>query len=389
MTSAIHSQMCRPSMACPRGVDRQERDGALLRRQDLFQGNPSDLLSLSDPTATSTNLTTSEQWALRARSQASLIQSDDGSLVASVRTRLRFAYEYQASDGTTIRITAKANLKYLQVADGDSEATAIKLRVQARVSILQQDVASGVGELVDGSSLTDEARTALTHALGLFQEATDSLSSTFAASNPLDGDSLIAGLVGAFNALATSATESSPQELPASQQIPAEQPADASVESSVETAALPANSASLPSVSATQPETALPTAEIPEFPLPASDAVQPATAGESTVTADSASTDSSVAENEVASEGGSQPNFEPPSSTQGSDAAPALSVRSVMLQVRMKVVESLTHLVADFDSPNGHLSASRSIYRASINLAAHYSSVTQDMPAPNAIDAQV
>ncbi len=156
---------------------------------------PADQLSLSD---------SSSRLSLSLRSNTRVRELPNGQVLARVNTKLRFEYEFEAADGTSIRIRLKANLQYRQRSlEGGDQIASTKLSVKARVEWLQQDVASELGPLQDAQDLSDQTKQALSFALGIFQQSVGVASGQFADSDELDGDSLIASLVDAFNGLSS------------------------------------------------------------------------------------------------------------------------------------------------------------------------------------------
>ena len=85
-----------------------------------------------------------ERTSLQLRAQSQLQVTEDGQTLATAQAKLRFRYDFQAADGSTIQIRLQANLNYAQLTDADTESQTTKLRASLHISILQKNVASGV-----------------------------------------------------------------------------------------------------------------------------------------------------------------------------------------------------------------------------------------------------
>ncbi len=324
-----------------------------------------DVLSISSPESRAVDDGVFQRTALAVRARWQVKETDDGQLRIRANTKLRFAYDFQAADGTQIRIRAKANLQYSQTSDGDTQSQSLKIRVKARVSILQQDVSSGVSPLAEDPEIPSEAQSAIAQALELFQKVTDKATSLFLENNPLDGDQLIAGIVEAFNELAGSIS-GTPLPITADPQ-PA--PAADLIEPVAYVAADPAQPV------AVQP---IPVEPLPPVILtsePASEASPQDVASPATndLAANVEPSETLVSENSpVAAQA------EPEVAAQTDTAQPAAdeqvrsSSNSVLLKLRFQVIQSLTHLVGEFDSGSSSLLFSQSIFKASANLVARY-----------------
>ena len=89
----------------------------------------------------------------------------------------------------------------------------------------------------------------------------------------------------------------------------------------------------------------------------------------------------------------------PEAASAGQEVAPATNqpattlVSSVMMRVRLQVIQSLSSLVDAFDSDSSSRQVSQSIFRASAQLSARYSLNVSDANDPqslaNRIDTQV
>ncbi|MHB8972431.1 MAG: hypothetical protein ACYC4N_18480, partial [Pirellulaceae bacterium] len=215
----------------------------------------------------------------------------------------------------------------------------------------------------------------------LFQQIIDVTTSAFQESNPLDGDSLIAGLVQAFNELSATIDSlfQSPSADPAT--VPPEEvvallenaPADPSEVLTAE----PAQSAVTPPAESESPAT---TAELSPDTAPSSgsesELVEAASSGETpAITNDvipvTGPPDAAGADQEVAA-AANQPT--------------TTLVGSVMMRVRLQVIQSLKSLVDTFDTSSSSRQVSQSIFRASAQLSVRYSLSGSDA---NRIDTQV
>lgn len=293
----------------------------------------SDLLCLSSPGSLAENDLYQQQvsWKLRANTQLQV--TEDGQSLATAQAKLRFRYDFEAADGSTIQIRLQANLKYAQLTDGDAESQTTKLRASMHVSVLQQNVASGVAPLLDDPNTSPDAQDAMAQALELFQQVTETATSLFQASSPMDGDSLVTGLVDAFNELSESITSAL---LPAS-----EEPALAG-----EVIDVP------PPVTVEPTEVAPSTPDVPAADLPVMvDVPLAETTSETTSTStEPASIEPEAAENAATEEPPVQaeeatPDAEPatdtssePTTTPVSTVAPQLLATTVMLRVRLQMV---------------------------------------------------
>jgi hypothetical protein len=323
---------------------------------DSTRQDGADELSLSQGTLASGEAI-SEQMSLKAWTRSAAGVTREGDAWAASHTKLRFAYDFQTAEGDTIRIRLQANLKYAQLTDGDAESQSTKLRAAIRVSVLQQDVASGLAPLQEVPATSAEAQDGLSQALALFQEVTDTATSLFLNSDPADGDSLITDVVDAFNSLAESIRS-----------IFLPTPADGSTEPSTDAGG------TLPDV---PPPTTDPAATLPAEPV-GPEAGEPLDAG--------SGTSPEAASPEAAPTGGTEPPADnaAPAETEGqadgadspdvsSTPQPQTFVRSVMLRVRLRVIDSLRNLTDVFDGD----SSSRPTSHSMLRLSAQYSARTR------------
>lgn len=164
----------------------------------------SDLLSLSQPGSLTSSVEAYQQTSLKILVRSATTATDDGAERVMAHARLRFCYDFVAADGTNIRIRAQANLDYSQFSDSDDGSQWTRLQAKARVSVLQENVSSDIAPLLETPDISTEAREIVSQALDLFQQVVGATTSAFLGSDPLDGDSLIAGIVDAFNGLTAS-----------------------------------------------------------------------------------------------------------------------------------------------------------------------------------------
>lgn len=318
-----------------------------------------DELSLAQPGPLTAGDETYQRASLKILARSKMTVLDDGDVRFASRTKLRFHYDFEAADGTSIQIRAQANLSYSQTTDSEDGWQSSKLRATARVSILQANVSSGVAPLLQAPDISPDAKEIVSQALDLFQQVIGATASAFLDSDPLDGDSLIAGLVEAFNGLAAAIGSMSlsrptdpatlPQPTVDPSAVPAAEPAPTIVSLPVGTE--PATAWQVP-----------PQGEVPSDPLsaePVETAVQEETP---------------VVTNDVL-----LPSDLPEAAHADQQVAPATSrqsvtrVESVMMRVRLQMMQSLSSVVEAFDPEPSSLHVSRSMFRASTQLSTLYS----------------
>jgi len=323
---------------------------------DATSSDPSDVLSLSQPGTLSADDAYTQQTSLRLRTRSQIIATDDGQTLAMSHTKLRFRYDFEAADGTKICVRLQANLHVAQLTDEDAETQSTKLRASIRFSVLQEDVSSGVAPLLESPNTSADALDSIAQALEAFQQVTDAAASLFLESNPLDGDSLITGMVDAFNELSEAI-----------------------------------RSAFLPSADAGEAASSL---EAPTLPAPPATTAPRVVAAEPVVdtatTPPATSTSNEPAVTEIAA---------PPETGESQGITPATTepsqtvVGSVMLRLRVQVVESLRSLVDAFDADSSDQSTSRSALRISAQYSARYqfaaTSLVHPLLSGDRIDAQV
>ncbi|MHB8861453.1 MAG: hypothetical protein ACYC6N_03540 [Pirellulaceae bacterium] len=337
-----------------------------------------DELILSQPESLPANNATYQRSSLKIRAHSQVKVMDDGDLRARSHTKLRFRYEFEAADGTRIEIRAKANLNYSQTTDSDERSQSTKLRATARISILQESVSSGVAPLLESPEIATEAKAFISHALDLFQQVVGATTSAFLDSDPKDGDSLIGGLVDAFNGWATAMdttflappADGEPVSSGEVTQLLTEGVADPNDDPAIES--LPAAATS------TEPVDGTPMAEV---------LLQDADGPDHEVMEAADQAAASAVTNGVLAGGD-----EPVAASESQEVAAAAdqhstsAVSSVMMRVRLQVIQSLSSLVETFDSDASRLQISRSVFRASAQITTHHSVNALDI---HDIDTQV
>ena len=347
-----------------------------------------DVLSLSQPESLATSDGFYQRTSLQIRAHSHVKVTDDGQVRAMSHTRLRFSYDFEAADGTRIRIRAKVNLHYSQINDSDEGSQSTRLRVKARVSVLQESVSTGIASLLETPEVCAEAKNGISQAIDLFYQVTDAAASLFLDSNPLDGDALIAGLVEAFNGLSESLNS-----------IFLPPPADPEGVTSADVVELLEQVAVDPGeVLVAEPDQieAVPPGSVESEPLsgaPPQDIGQ-SSGPENELAENVGQRENSALENEVLPEASEQKG-----PSEGQEVEPATIeksqpfVGSVMFRLRLQVIQSLTDLIGVFDSDSPSLLASQSIFRASAQFAARYNvrgpGVNDSLSQDSRIDTQV
>ncbi len=321
----------------------------------------SDELSLSVPGSRELSEATYERMSLRLRNRTQIKVSDDGDVYTSSRTQLKFRYEFEAADGTRIQIRAKANLSMRQSSDGDETTQSIKLRSKLRVSTIQRSVGSGVGSLLESPQLSEDAKNVVSQALEMFQQITDAATSSFLNGEPLDGDQLIQDLVGAFNELAETIQ---PQDLPAPAQAVALTSGEIVNQAAAPIAGLPLAPQLNEAAISTEP---VETAVLADAPV-----VEPSELDESRLdTPPEEALAASTPENQPLATVAEQDSSTATPQEQAVGAeSPNQLVSSVMAKVRLRVVQSLTQLVGDFNSESSILQLTQSTLRVSARFVA-------------------
>ncbi len=423
MISAIGA----PGVSNPSLVKSDARACDALASQSADTGTVSlhepDMLSLAQAESPSAGDGFYQRTSLTVRAHSHVRETDDGRLRATSHAKLRFRYDFEAAEGTTIRVRLKANLHYAQIRNGDSEFQSVRLRAKAAVSMIQQDVSSELTPLLETSELPADAKATISQAIGLFQEVSDTAASLFLEGDPLDGDGLITGLVDTFNGLSESlnamlglpspddlnavtsgeAAElleqaaADPEEAPEIE--PAEAPAAEPVEAPVveleeapaaESEEAPAAAESEePSVVVAEPVEAAATPAVDPEPPPGepAQAVVPSVESESGPVESTPDAQASAPEEGMVAEAAEQEVGGDAEKVGPASNEPSRRVRSAMLKLRFRVVQSLTSLTRVFDSESASVRTSHSVFRASARLAARYE-FGQLTPHDDGIDTQ-
>ncbi len=204
MISAIGAPVVSNPMLLPSAESSSEMPSNETSLAGPTSSTGTDVLSLSQPQPLATNDGFYQRTSLKIRSRSHVKITDDGQVRSMSHTKLRFRYDFEAADGTRIRIRVKANLHYSQFNDGDEGSQSTRLRVKAKVLVLQEGVSTGIAPLLESPEVPSEAKNGITQAIDQFNQITEAATALFLNSDPLDGDSLIAGLVDSFNGLSDS-----------------------------------------------------------------------------------------------------------------------------------------------------------------------------------------
>jgi hypothetical protein len=408
MISAIGA----PGASNPGLVSSDALSSDALSTQSPATGTPSlqepDVLSLAQAQLPSASDGFYQRTSLTVRAHSHVRETDDGRLRVTSHTKLRFRYDFEAADGTTIRVRLKANLHYAQVTNGESEFQSVRLRAKAAVSVIQQDVSSELAPLLETPELSAEAKESISLAIGLFQEVSNTATSLFLEGDPLDGDGLITGLVDAFNGLSESISTmlglpapDDPNAVPSGEaaEVLEQAAADPEKAPEIEPAEAPAAEtaeapvAELDEAPAAESEEAPAEAEPFEAPVVEPDALEaaatpevdpepapeePAQAVVASVEPESGPVEStpdalaSVSEEGVVAEAAEQEPVGDAEKVRPASNEPSRRVRSAMLKLRFRVIQSLRSLTRVFDSESTSVRTSRSVFSASARLAARY-----------------
>jgi hypothetical protein len=343
-----------------------------------------DVLSLSQPDSLASSDGFYQRTSLKIRSHSRVKISDDGQVRSMSRTKLRFSYDFEAADGTKIRIRVKANLNHSQVNDGDEGLQSTRIRVKAKVLVLQENVSTGIAPLLDSQEVPSEAKNGISQAIDQFNQITEAATALFLESDPLDGDSLIAGLVESFNGLSESL-----------QSLFLSAPADSEAVPSnegVELLAQPVSDSEVIPTAKPDPIEAVPPVKIDSEPLqvaPPQDLGQ-SSQPEHELAEIGGHGETSTVQNEVASAANEQEG-----SSEGQEVAPAAdeqlppSIGSVMFKLRIRMVQSLTSLVGDFDAASPDSLASHSMFKASAQFTARYALIESVANGALSQDSQI
>jgi hypothetical protein len=343
-----------------------------------------DMLSLSEPESLPASDGFYQRTSLTVRAHSQTMVSNDGQVRAILNAKLRFSYDFEAADGTKIRVRAKVNLNYSQSSGGDDGTQSTRLQVQARVSVLQEAVSTGIAPLLETPDTSDEAKSVISQAVDLFQQVTSAAASLFLDSDPLDGDSLIGRLVDAFNQFSGSLNS---QSLP-SPQVPV---AVTSGDVGEVLGQAPADPLDVAAAGAA-PIESVPPVVVESEPVsgPAQQNTGELSGPENVPIQNVGQKEASAIENTVAPEDDASENPGAGHDVEAAASQPSQpSVGSVMLTLRLRVIQSLRSLVEAFDSDSRSLLVSQSTLSMSAQLAARYSSSGPRCKAPASHDRQI
>lgn len=197
----------------PRIGDRRQAAESDLRSKkhsELRQrGQNDDQLTLGRDEGQGLNVESRSLAVARFKSDLRIRQTDDGTLKLKYKSQLKFNYEFESEDGTTIQLSAKVKtrLSFEQAADGSFE---LKTRVKLQISALQESVQAGIAPAVDASEQGDSQSSAIATSLQEFQALVDQVTNQF-LEDAASGDDLIVEIVDAFNELAGSVASELPE----------------------------------------------------------------------------------------------------------------------------------------------------------------------------------
>jgi hypothetical protein len=320
---------------------------------------------------------------LKAKSFFKITQTDDGGIEAKYRSSLKFTYEFQSEDGTTVKLLAKLKTRvaYEQNADGSFE---LKARVKLQLSMMQETVQSGLTPALDSGAMTDEAMSAVTSALQGFGGIIDRMTGQF-VDGTLAGDDLIASLVDGFNQLTRSAQSILPSADAQAASLVEPTPDSSSAVASVASPPVIAVDQALPTTSS-----ATATSETPSNHSESANVEQPTAQPAAVVTAASQEKPGQGSIEATPGLVGGQ------TETGTTTATSPYSARSLFMDLRVKFVQSLSSLVTILDSPPDGTGASVTNWnttaysRLDIRLAAYSQTQAwgETLPRLN-VDAEV
>jgi hypothetical protein len=289
---------------------------------------------------------------LRYKSHLKLKQTDDGAIEIKFKSQLKFNYEFQSEDGTTIRLSAKVKTQISYEQTGE-ESFEFKARVKFQLSMVQETVESGLTPVLDSDEVTDAQRLAVSSALQDFGDMVDLVTNQF-LDNTLVGDDLIVNVASAFNELTRSVQSELPEEVEPPI-VPAEEPPlDVSaevVDDSVPPVAVADQDVLLVDIATVEDELQSAVGDTPDADQAAEQPIG----------------DVGVTGNGEMVEGETD---DPPEivASSGEAEMPAVtssySDRSVFVDLRVKFVQSLSYLVSVLDSPSDD--ANTSVMNANI-----------------------
>ena len=250
----------------------------------------------------------------RFKSDLRIRQTDDGTLKVRFKSQLKFNYEFQSQDGTTIQLAAKVKtrLKYEQAADGSFE---LKSSVKLQISALKETVQSSVAPALDSDEQGAAQSAAIGNSLQQFQDLVDQVTGQF-LEDAATGDDLIVEIVDAFNELAGSVGNELPEEVGEPDATIEAAPLAGAINDSTPTADPPSPPAAGDAAQETEPTVERPAAIV--------DVTEPVDGDE-------------VADGETLQD--------------ASFASNAVTRRAVLVDLRIKFVQSISGLANVLDSP--------------------------------------
>lgn len=165
---------------------------------------------------------------LRFRSRLQIKQNEDGTTEFKLKSRLKFNYEFQSEDGTTIKVSAKLKTKisYTPTREGGFE---LKARVKFEISAARKTVETSLAPAIDSVDGSADQRSTISAALQQFGTAVDGVTDQF-LNEAIQGDDLIGSLVNIFNELTglvqPALNEGSPDTTPIEATLPQPLPAE-------------------------------------------------------------------------------------------------------------------------------------------------------------------
>jgi len=344
------------------------------RHLSRLNGSDESRRSLPEPGELAEGLSSRSELAVRAASRTWLRQTDGGQIDLKSKSWLEFNYEFESEDGTrvTLRARAKTEISYHREADG---SYALKARVKLQIAAVRESVESGLEPLF-GSDGTTELGTAVSSALDGFREAIDGLTRRF-IDDAISGDDLIPGMVDAFNALAELVQTLAFGDKRSSAISAGE--SDAVLSDAAIPAAVPAHE---PAASAdTEAVDDEPVGEVAELPAEQRPAADPADVGGAEEVESAEDEPRSLPETSE-----TETRVETPGATS------ATLRQSLLLDLRLRFVQSMSQLVATFDPSAEAADLVGTSVRSRLDLRLAAYSRTQawleNVPRP-ALDAEV
>ncbi len=365
-----------------------------------FPGQADQLTLSSDP-GSQLAAPTRSLTSLKFKSELKLKPTDDGGVVAKYKSRLKFTYEFQSEDGTTVKLSAKLKSKFSYKQDGD-ESLEFKARVKFELSATVKTVESSLAPALESDAVNADQNGVISQAIEEFGSIVDTLASQF-ADGTLFGDDVIVSVVDAFNQL----TESVRPQLPTESQTPSGDSLPAGAEAppaAVETptttpAAPPTSSVSTTSVPVSAPSDVQPAVDSSSHDSSASVAIgSPADAlvSDLSVTDHSETVDNDSDRHvEEADESHEPDKSDESHESDESDATEPFSGQAILVNLRLNFTQSLTSLISVLDTPvdGGTTSLFQSSFSARLKFELRFadggeSSHLGYAPAELGVDAQ-